>query len=378
MSNTLTNLIPDLYAAMDTVSRELAGFIPSVTLNASPARAALNQTIRSPLAPAATASDITPGVTPPNDGDQTIGNRSMTISKTRRVPVRWSGEEALGVDTGLGFGNLLRDQFAQAIRTLCNEVEADLAALYLSTSRAYGTAGTTPFATDLSDTASVLKILLDNGSPTTDLQLVMNTTAGAKLRTMGQLTKANEAGDTSLLRQGVLLDIHGFALRESAQVKNVVKGTGSAYQVNNVAGYAVGATTIAADTGTGTILAGDVVTFTGDSNKYVVESALSGGSFTIAAPGLRQALANDTAITVGNSYAANMAFSRSAIALATRAPALPPGGDMADDRTIITDPNSGLSFDVALYRQYHQVQYEISLAWGVANFKPEHTAILLG
>lgn len=120
------------------------------------------------------------------------------------------------------------------------------------------------------------------------------------------------------------------------------------------------------------------MTFTGDANKYVVASPLSGGSFTIAAPGLRQALADNTAITVGNNYAANMAFSRSAIVLATRAPALPEGGDMADDGTMITDPNSNLSFEVAMYRQYRQIQYEISLVWGVANFKPESTALLLG
>lgn len=378
MSNTLTNLIPDFYAAMDTVSRELVGFIPAVTRDSSTARAALNQIIRSPLAPASLASDITPGVTPPDDGDQTLDNRAMAITKSRRVPVRWNGEQTQGVNNGPGYTNILRDQFAQAFRTLCNEVEADLSALYITASRAYGTAGTAPFAADLSDTANMLKILLDNGAPSTDLQLVINTTAGAKLRSLGQVNKVNEAGDASLLRQGVLLDIHGLALRESAQVKSTIKGTGTSYLVNNVAGYAVGATAIATDTGTGTLLAGDVVTFTGDANKYVVASALSSGSFTLAAPGLRQALADNTAITVGNNYAANMVFSRSAIVLATRAPALPEGGDMAADRTMITDPNSNLSFEVAMYRQYRQIQYEISLAWGVANFKPESTALLLG
>lgn len=378
MANTLTDLIPDLYAAMDTVSRELVGFIPSVTIDPSTARAAVGQAVRSPVAPEAAASDIAPGVTPPDDGDQTIDNRSITITKSRRVPVRWNGEQSLGVNSGPGFNNVLRDQFAQAMRTLCNEVETDLAALYLSASRAYGTAGTTPFAADLSDTAQMLKILQDNGAPNTNLQMVINTTAGAKLRSLSNLTSVNQAGDASLLRQGVLLDIHGFALRESAKVNNVVKGTGASYLVNNGAGYAIGDTVIAADTGTGTILAGDIVTFAGDPHKYVIASALSGGSFTLAGPGLRQALADNTAITVGNSYAANMAFSRSAIVLATRAPALPEQGDMADDRLMITDPVSKLAFEVALYRQYRQIQYEISLAWGVANFKPEHTAILLG
>ncbi|WP_205927423.1 hypothetical protein [Rhizobium sp. P32RR-XVIII] len=39
---------------------------------------------------------------------------------------------------------------------------------------------------------------------------------------------------------------------------------------------------------------------------------------------------------------ASMFFARSAIALATRAPALPAQGNMAADRIIITDPLSGL------------------------------------
>ena len=34
------------------------------------------------------------------------------------------------------------------------------------------------------------------------------------MRTLGQLTKANEADDHTLLRRGVLLDVHGFAIRE--------------------------------------------------------------------------------------------------------------------------------------------------------------------
>jgi len=378
MANTLTNLVPDLYEALDVVSRELVGFIPSVTLDSNASRAAVGQTVRSHLAPVSAASDIAPAVTPPDDGDQNIGNRSITISKSRRVPVRWNGEEQQGVNSGPGYNNILRDQFSQAMRTLCNEMESDLAGLYTKTSRAYGTAGTTPFASDLSDTAQVRKILVDNGAPQSDMQLVIDTSAGAKMRTLTQLTKANEAADASLLRQGVLLDVHGMQIRESAQNKAHTKGTGTGYLVNSAA-LVIGSVDIPVDTGTGTIVAGDVITFAGDTNKYVVAAGVAApGTITIAAPGLRTAVAENAAVTIGADYSANAAFSRSAIVLASRAPMRPEEGDSAEDVMLVTDPRSGLTFEISMYKQYRQIQYEVAMAWGVQNFKPEHSAILLG
>ena len=151
------------------------------------------------------------------------------------------------------------------------------------------------------------------------------------------MQKANEAGGSDLLRQGILLDLQGLGIRESAQIKSHTKGTGASYLLND-ASSAIGDTVIAADGGSGTILAGDVVTFAGTATKYVVNSALSGGSFSIGGPGLLVAEANDDAITVGNSYTANVAFHRRALELAMRAPAVPQGGDSADDAMLIQDP----------------------------------------
>jgi hypothetical protein len=378
-TNTITNLIPDLYTALDVVSRELVGLIPSVTGDMTFERAAVGQTVRSPVAPASTASDITPAVIPPDDGEQTIGNVNMTIQKARRVPVRWNGEQSRGLDNnGPGRRRIMVDQFTQAMRTLCNEVETDLAALYASASRAYGTAGTTPFGTagDFSDAAFAAKILKDNGAPLSDISLVVDTMAGAKM--IGLQSRYDVAGDTQMQQQGIILKKAGFNIRESAKIGIAAVGTGTGYLVNNASNYAAGATTIALDTGSGTVLAGDIVTFAGDTNKYVVATALSGGNIVLAAPGLRQALNDNTAMTVIGAATRNMAFSRNAIALATRAPALPEEGDSADDRQIITDPRSGLSFEVAMYKQYRQVQYEVALAWGVKAVKTEHLALLLG
>lgn len=374
MANTLTSLVPDLYESLDIVSRELSGFIPSVTLDASAERAALNQAIRIPITPASAAENVSPGQLPPDDGDQSIGNTPFTITKSRMVPFRWTGEEQKGVNTGPGYANIRRDQISQAMRTLVNEIEVDLGNLAFLSSRASGTAGTTPFASNLGDTAQVRKILADNGAPMSDLQCVIDTTSGASLRTLAQLTKANEAGTTAMRAQGTLLELHGFTIRESAGVALHTPGTGASYVTNG--NLTVGTTVIPAQTGTGTIVAGDVVTI--GSFKYVVTSALSGGSFTIGAPGLRAAVASGSTITVASAFTANFAFSRSAIVLATRAPALPEEGDMADDRIMIQDPRTGMAFEVSMYKQYRRVRYEIAAAWGCQNIKPAHTAMLLG
>lgn len=384
MANTLTDLIPTLYSALDVVSRELVGFIPAVTRNTNIERAALNQSVRVPIAPAPTLADNTPGVTAPNTGDQTIDNVEVKITKSRHAPIRWNGEEQLSLSAAGTVNTILQDQFTQAMRSLVNEMESDLAANYVSASRAYGTALTAPFGTagDLSDVAGVRQILDDNGAPQSDLQLVLGSAAMANIRgKQSVLFKANEAGTDELLRRGTLGLLEGFAVHNSAQTKAHVKGTSINYLVDLVAGYAVGDTAVHLDTGTGTHLSGDVITFAGDTNKYVIGTGAAGDGdkdIVLNLPGLRAALANDTVATTGNNYRANMAFHRSAIVLVNRLPALPSGGDMADDAMTITDPVSGLTFEVAVYRQYLQVQYQVRMAWGTKMIKPEHAAILLG
>src|SRR5687768_12415481 len=92
-ANTLTGLIPTLYEALDTISRELVGLTNAVTRNSSVERAAINQTVTFPVVPTITAGNVTPGVNAPDDGDATIGNATMAITKSRYAPIRWNGEE---------------------------------------------------------------------------------------------------------------------------------------------------------------------------------------------------------------------------------------------------------------------------------------------
>ena len=382
MANTITNLIPTLYDAIDIVSRELVGFIPACFRNSSAERAALNETIRYPIVPAATTGDITPGTTAPDDGDQTIGTGTLTITKSKYSPVRWTGEEAKTLGNNGMVNPILRDQFAQSMRALVNLIEVDLwNAAYQGASRAYGTAGTAPFGTanDLTDGAQIRKILEDNGCPTGDMHLVLGSAAMANIRgKQTVLFKVNESGTAELLRAGTIGELQGFQLHNSYPIAQVTKGTGSAYVTSG--STAVGVNTIALVTGSGTVLAGDVVTFAADANnKYVVNVGVAApGTITIGAPGARVTIGTANAMTIGNSYTPNLAFGRHALHLVTRAPAMPEGGDDADDVMEITDPMSNITFQIAVYRQYRRVKYEVGIAWGVGAVKPEHIATLMG
>jgi len=380
-ANTLTGLIPDIQIAADRVLREQQGFLPAVYVNGSAEMAAKDQSVVYPVVPAATASDVTPAATPSDPTGQTMITGTMKITKSRKVPFRWSGEEQLSV-TKL-YDRIKEDQFSQAFRTLSNEMESDLfVAAKEGASRAYGTAGTTPFGTagNLSDFAEPQKILRDNGAWTSDMHMVLNTTAGAKIRSVqSSLFKVNEAGSAELLRDAKLGRVEGFDLHESGQIVTHTKGTGSSYELNGA--HALNVTTLAADTGSGTIVAGDVITLgngtPADSNKYVVNSALSGGSLSIGKPGLLSSHANNDSVTVGDNYRGNFAFERYALHLVTRVPALPKEGALGEHE-IITDPFSGISFLVSIYPGYHMVIIEIAVAWGVKAVKSEGIALLLG
>ncbi len=97
MANTLSNLIPDVYEALDVVSRELVGAIPGVNRNAKADRLATGQTLRSSVVPVNTTATYTPAMSVPAAIDQTVGNVELSLSKTS-TQFFLDGEEEYGVD----------------------------------------------------------------------------------------------------------------------------------------------------------------------------------------------------------------------------------------------------------------------------------------
>lgn len=384
MANTLTNLAADAYRAADIVSRELTGFIAASTVNTGSEGVAVGQTVRAHFTRSVAAKDIAPSMTIPEGDDQTVDTKSLQLTKQRGVEIPWTGEDVRFVAGGAGFESVYGDQILQAMRTLVNEIETDVAVeAYTNASRAFGTAGTTPFGSDFNEVAEIRQILAENGMPVSDqmTSLVLSLSAGTNLRQLASLQQVNTSGNETLLRQGELLNLQGFSIKESAQAQSHTAGAATGGLINGT--EAVGQTALTLDTitvNTTGYKAGDVVTIAGDSNLYVVNTGLAAtsGDIVIGAPGLRIEAADDAAVTVGGSYTANVGLHQSAIELAIRPPANPPGGDAASDVMNITDPRTGITFQIAAYKGFRKAMFHVSAVWGVKAWKPEGIALLLG
>lgn len=388
MANTLTisALAENIFRARDKVAREMCGFVSSVMVNSAADGVSIGGTVTSFRTGQPTLNTtFTPAMTIPAGDDQTVTGDSLQLSQVANVKIPITGETFSQLQNTAGGQPVLDDMFAQAIRTAVNAIELHVGVVAKNgASRATGTAATTPFGTNHNAVNSVRQILVDNGCPMDgQVSLVMNSLAGTNLRNLSNLYRVSESGDPSLLRQGVLQDISGIMLKESAGIASHTKGTASGSTTTGT-GFALGSTALAlASIGTGTLVPGDCLTFAGDTNIYVANAGdadvANGGTVTLNRPGLVLPMSVAAkAITVGASYAANVAFHKSAIELALRPPSQPLGGDAAYDRMTIADDKSPLVFEVALYKGYGMVMFDITVFYQAKVWKPEFVATLLG
>jgi hypothetical protein len=375
MANVFTSLAADIYVARDKVGRELVGAIPACTINADGStRAAKGDIVRAAYTRSQTVNtSYAPSMTIPEGTDQTVDNMTMTLNSYASIQIPYTGEDVKHLDNGSGFQSVYGDQIYQAFRSLSNKMELDvLLAINNGAGNAYGTAGTTPFGTNLNDIPNVRKLLVDRGCPDDgNLSLVYNTAAGVKIRNISNLYKVNEAGSSDLLRQGMLLDLYGVKIRESAQINSHTAGSAASYVLNGA--HAKGATSITVKTGSGTLLPGDIVVI--NSVKYVVLVGLAAaGTFTINS-GLLAAGADGDTVTPEASFTANVGFHKAAVELAMRPIALPHGGDAAVDRMTVQDPWSGLIFELAMYKGYQKAMIEVGCLYGTKVWKPDFCVI---
>jgi hypothetical protein len=322
-------------------------------------------TIDVPIADEATVSDVTPSNTDPAPSELNPTKVQISLNKWKKANFKMTDKDKLEVSEKAGY---LPQKVLAAVKKLANQINTDLYAEYKGVYGYVGTAGTTPFGAGRAelDAIDTRKILNDQLCPDSDRRIILDTAADAKALSVAAIADADKVGAAAEgpKIRGRIGTRYGFDFYFDQLIPTHTAGTGAGYLVNDAAGLLVGATTATVDTGAGTILVGDIVTFAGHSQTYAVTVALAANVFTFT-PALKAVVADNAAVTLKASHVVNLAFSRDAFALAVRT-ALDDTADESLAKTMtMVDPLTGLPLRLEIRRQHKQTVWEFDVLYGV-------------
>jgi hypothetical protein len=394
MANTIdSNLYPDLYAGVHEIGKQVTGCINSVNVNfgSEPVNVGMmdedQTTVYVPVAGEGSVESYTPSQNASAGQNLTHSYVSVQITESRDYDFHFSTaeEKALNAPGNDNAKSLFNENVKIGMKKLLAEIEEDLAGdIYKNASRARGTAGTTPFGSNLAPlTACYSELVIENGAPDDDISFVMSKEAAENFMNLAIVQQADKAGSDSFLRQGELLNHIGFSCKISTKFSSHDVGGGtdpSGYQINNDSDEAVGQTTLTVDSGSNNIVAGDIFYHADATDEnYVVTSGVTGGSgdLTIGEPGLLTKATDDAALTFHSAYTPNIALHKNAYVLATRPPMLEANNEI-DDVQMLTDPDTGLSFALVKISGDGMTTYRVHIAWGYDVINEDFIVVYMG
>ena len=268
-------------------------------------------------------------------------------------------------------------QASEAVKSLANNVDNYILALYTGVYGYQGTAGTTPFAAGTTaDATGVRKILNNQLAPLGDRRVVFDPDAEANALDLRAFQDGSYSGSYDVLTEGNLNRKLGFDWFMNQNVTSHTAGTASVSGVTVTCTDAniVGDTTITLDvaSSTATLVAGDIISFAGHDQTYAVSAAYTldetGVAVTIT-PGLTTAVDGSStavAVTVKATHVVNLAFHRDAFAFANR----PLSQNKADQLGSIiqsaVDPVSGLVLRLEVSREHKRTRYSYDILYGAS------------
>ncbi|MGB5474113.1 MAG: hypothetical protein WBQ78_11605, partial [Gammaproteobacteria bacterium] len=249
-----------------------------------------------------------------------------------------------------------------------------------------GTAGTTPFASTVTDATNARKILHQQRAPRNDRRGVLDFDAEANALALSPFSDAEKIGSNGVKIEGEIGRKYGIDWVADDAVPTHTAGSISATggRVSSTTAAGVSTMNIGAVSTTGNIHVGDIFTIAGNTQTYVVESTVSAiASATVKAitfkPGLAAQATANALIDIKATHRVNLVFHRDAFAFANR-PLVASTQDMALGSQIMsmTDPQTGITLRLEVSRQYKQVVWEFDILWGSKLVRPELATRLAG
>jgi hypothetical protein len=381
VANSLTNVIPQLLAQGLMALRQQSIMPRLVNRSYDSMAAQSGSTIDIPIPSAITANAVTPGTTSQAVTDLSPTKATITLNQWYEAAFNLTDEELKNVEEN----NLMPMQASEAIKSLANNVDTYIMNLASSATNGIsqngGTAGTTPFASNLDAYLAARKELNNSAAPMDDRYCVINADAEAEALSLEAFQNAAWRGDTDGIIRGQIGQKLGatWVVDQNVQTHINANGTPTGFLVNNGSGYSAGDTTMTIDTGSNNPAVGDIFTVAGDTVSHIVTAATGGTSVTFT-PGLGAAVVNNAALTFTASAAAftrNLLFHRDAFAFASRP--LEDGMMVGGDNVMSNvDPVSGLSLRVEVTREFKQTRVSYDILYGGALVRPELGALILG
>jgi hypothetical protein len=216
-------------------------------------------------------------------------------------------------------------------------------------------------------------------------RLVVSDDVEGEMLLLSAFHEVDKVGDTDAIRNGSLGAKFGFSpIVADGQMPSHTQGDAATRTVNGAhaseESYSGGTSTLATTGGTGSLLAGDLITLGGGSQSYVCVTDEAAGSVEIA-PKLRTAMSGGEAIAYAAAAAGadhaigGLGFHEGALALATRPlqSAVTPGVIISQ----ATDPLSGLSLRVTVEYVNKELEWSLDILYGAAVIYPEMIARLV-
>lgn len=372
--NTLTVLVPTLIASLQRVLRQSGAILNATTVDATADQAAVGQTVNLPGTAIQATYEVAPAAVPPANVGTIPTTKTLTLSEYRGTRFALTGEDWRGMAArGADFRAA---QIDESIAALVDEISAFVFTKFdLGSGYAVGTAGSNPFASNPNILMDAWEIQSRVKVPSSGRIGVVGTLDWAQAGKLAQFQKLNEAPEGFSFARSEIGMLANYKMTwDQAIGSHTPIGTGTSYVVNGA--HAIGATSLVLKTGSGTIVAGDVLTL--GSYKYVVGTGIAAPGTVILNSGLLAAASDSDAVAVNAIHRSSLLVHPDACCLSVRPPAEAPDGDAADQIAIIRDPVTGVSLRLAHYKGYHSGQWELSVVYGATIRRPSLAMKLLG
>lgn len=377
MSNVLTDVVPILVAQGLKTLRAAAVMPRLINTDYSNTPANVGDTVNVWIPGAAAVSDVAPSATPWQAPDIQPVKAPIQLNQWRHSGFYLTDKQQEEI-----VGGVMSKETGEAVKVLAEDLNSYIFSLYKKVYGFVGTPATTPFASDITAATQARAVLNRQRAPLTDRRLVIDVNAEANALSLPNIYSAYVVGNTDAVIQGAIGRRVGMDWSMDQQVPTHTSAalSAGACTVNGVNAVNAGSTdggrtgtiSIAKATNSSPLVAGDIITISGQTQTYTVLSnvTLAVGNTTVnIAPALQVATSGGEAVTLKASHVVNLAFQRDAFALVMR-PLQATTANTVEMMSVV-DEVTGIPIRLEVSRQNKQMLFDFDLLYGAACVRPE-------